>query len=142
MYLALNDNESENEMIEPQVRYPAQFPAGEITNVISYLRGTDNVDLACAAECAWNVQGFAMSFIPHAHPPIVGETAEDCPPDDCKGKQDCSDCTNEELAAKLEECKTACETGPVNADAGIPAWLILLAPVIREVVNRLLDKLG
>lgn len=112
-------------MFEPQVRYPKLFPAGEINQIVSYLRGVDGVDLGCAAECAWNVQGFAMSFIPHDHPLPIGSEGE---------------CDDEALAVKLEE---VCSLyGTVQGPSEMPAWLILLAPVIREVVNRLLDRLN
>lgn len=117
-------------MITPQVRYPTQFPMGEINNVIGYLRGADDVDLACAGESAWNVQGFAMSFIPHDHP-MVG--AIDGVPGDEKFSR-------AELADKLEECKTLYETQTVQGGS-VPGWLILLAPVIRKVVDELLDEL-
>ena len=115
----------------PQIRYPTQFPAQEFRCVSAYLRGApDAPDLACTAECAWNLQGYAMSFIPHDHPLPVGEAVS------------VADCSNEELATKLDEC---CESGQkmhsTSVGAGAPSWVILLLPLARELANRLIDKL-
>lgn len=107
----------------PQVLYPKEFPAKEIGQVVGYLRGAVGVDLGCAAECAWNIQGYAMGeFIPHQHADAHTSFHVDF-----------SGLSDAQLADKLEGSQS------FGAPAGSP-WVIILLPIVSEIMRRLLER--
>lgn len=121
----------------PQVRYPGSFPLAEATQVFQYLRRNTDVDFACAAECAWNLQGFVQSMIPHTHTESVVPAFSSGPP----AKQ----LSDAELANQLETCCTDVGTGAASAEsmgaaAAIPPWLLPFMPIITEAAMRIIKK--
>lgn len=114
--------------------FPESFPTAALADLVSWLRGSDQLDARRVAAAGWNVLGFALKFLPAGN----GTAAELDPPALATAAL-----LRPELAEKLEPLAVtvAAMGGPANFDL-IKPYLPFLREALKRWLIDFVDRLG